>query len=359
VKRLLLCAALAGCAPNATYGYQYQLTQQFTGGEEPEAPAVEARQLLANAKTVAFYPPDTCLNAETVVANRKLQEVRANCGVLMSTLERAAQRAGYEVLSWQNLRGGRAIDFAREGKVDVLFEINEFEITPLDDNTVERSMRFFEAHPDGNETPLPVTQALGNQCANYAKAHDKVRIVAATGSIDIKTVNVADGRDRWHYRKTREKQFQTDYPRSTFVGQGKTHPVEKAARGIAIGGVLVGVELIILDKLLEDDPDTTDLDENFDPSPWQYVSIGIGVAALAGAIVAHYKLPAKPAPASVLCDEKHAEAAKTVVQVGTLSAQHTFTEVQTGTDISKQDYEQIRDEMIADFIKILSDAHPH
>ncbi|HUS28247.1 MAG TPA: hypothetical protein VMZ53_07055 [Kofleriaceae bacterium] len=358
MKGLLLCAALVGCAPNATYGYQYQLTQQFTGGEEPEAPGVEARQLLAGAKTVAFYPPDTCLNAETVVANRKLQEVRANCGVLMSTLERAAQRAGYEVLSWQNLRGGRAIDFAREGKVDVLFEINEFEITPLDDNAVERSMRFFEVHEDGNETALPVTQATGAQCANYAKAHDKTRTVAVTGSIDIKTVNVSDGRDRWHYRKTREKQFQAEYPRSTFTGKGKTHPLERGLRGVFVGALILAVDLIILDELLNDDPTTMDLDENFDPSPWQWVSAGVAGASLGGMIAVHYKLPVKPEASKVLCNVTTADAAKTVVQVGTLSAQHTFTEVQTG-DITKRDYEQVRDEMIGDFIKILSEAHPH
>ena len=250
----LACVVLSGCVANTTYGYQYQLTEKFTGGEEPEQPAVEAKQLLASAKTVAFYPPDTCLNAETVVANRKLQEVRANCGVLMSTLERAAQRAGYEVLSWQNLRGGRAIDFAREGKVDVLFEINEFEITPLDDSAVERSMRFFKVSDDGNETALPVTQALGSGCAQYAKRHDHARLVAATGSIDIKAVNVADGRDRWEYRKTREKQFETEYPRVTFTGKGKHSTAEKATRGLAVGGVAVGIELIVLAKLLKDDP---------------------------------------------------------------------------------------------------------
>ena len=67
---------VAGCASYSTYGYQYKMQQEFTGGEEPEAAPVEARQLLASAKTVAFYPPDACLNADPSITGRKLQESR-------------------------------------------------------------------------------------------------------------------------------------------------------------------------------------------------------------------------------------------------------------------------------------------
>src|SRR5688500_18397198 len=99
---VMTAAALGACLPNATYGYQYQLQQQFLGGEEPEAPPVEARQLLASAKVVAFYPPDSCVNADPSQGAKRLQELRASCGTLMSKLERGAQAAGYEVVSWQN-----------------------------------------------------------------------------------------------------------------------------------------------------------------------------------------------------------------------------------------------------------------
>src|SRR5215831_9652985 len=134
---VLALGALAGCPPPVTYGYQYRVQQQFGGGEEPEPAPLEARQLLANARTVAFFPPDVCINVDAVGAgNVKARMLRANCGVLLSSLERAAEGAGYEVLSWQNLRGNkRPIDYAREANVDVLFEINEIDLASLDDTT--------------------------------------------------------------------------------------------------------------------------------------------------------------------------------------------------------------------------------
>src|SRR3954462_13383840 len=113
-KVLAIATLCFGCKPPATYGYQYQLTQQFGGAEAPEVLGREARELLANARTVAFYPPDLCLNTDTSHAGGRDQKMAvANCGVLLSNLERAAERAGYEVLSWQNLRGQkRPIDYA-------------------------------------------------------------------------------------------------------------------------------------------------------------------------------------------------------------------------------------------------------
>ena len=124
--RFLVLVVTAGCAQYATYGYQYRVAQHFDAGAEPDPISAEARQLLATAHTVAFYPPDYCVNSES--GEHKAKDLRATCGVLLSTLERAAEQAGFEVLSWQNLRGSkRPIDFAREANVDVLFEINEFE----------------------------------------------------------------------------------------------------------------------------------------------------------------------------------------------------------------------------------------
>src|ERR1700733_803834 len=137
----VVAVVVAGCTHYTTYGYQYRVAQQFDSGAEPDPISVEARQLLATAHTVAFYPPDYCVNSES--GEHKAKELRATCGVLLSTLERAAEHAGYEVLSWQNLRGGkRPIDFAREANVDVLFEINEFEPGELSDSEIQRTLTF-------------------------------------------------------------------------------------------------------------------------------------------------------------------------------------------------------------------------
>src|SRR5678816_2070157 len=73
----------AACSHASTYGYQSTFDKQFFGNEDPEPPPVEARQLLASARTVAFYPPDTCLNA-TPTESQQDKVLRARCGVLLS-----------------------------------------------------------------------------------------------------------------------------------------------------------------------------------------------------------------------------------------------------------------------------------
>lgn len=212
--RWLAPLVLCGCVTQAVVGYQYRVKQDFGGGEEPEMPMVEARQLLGGSRSVAFYPPDACLN--TQAGEQRAKELRASCGVLLSTLERAAERAGYEVMSWQNLRGDkRPIEYAREAKVDILFEINEFDIKAISDAEVERALTFFQIK-DNVEQPLPLSQADAEKCRDYALAKDPPQTAALTGTIDIKTVSVADGRSRWRYRKTLQVSTGRVYPRVLF-----------------------------------------------------------------------------------------------------------------------------------------------
>ena len=84
---LLVAGSLVACGHTSTYGYQSTFDKQFLGSEDSEPPPVEARQLLASARTVAFYPPDTCLNT-TPTETQQDKVLRARCGVLLSKLER-------------------------------------------------------------------------------------------------------------------------------------------------------------------------------------------------------------------------------------------------------------------------------
>jgi hypothetical protein len=347
--------ALASCAPTTTYGYQYRLDQQFgTGGEQPEAPNVEARQLLAQAKTIAFYPPDSCLNTETSKGDH---ELGAGCGTVMSKLERAAEQAGYEVMSWQNLRpprdsDKRPIDYARDAHVDVLFEINELDVNAVDDTKVRRTLTFFK----DNNQPLPVTTELARACADYAVKRDPVKLVGLSGSVDIKTVAVSDGRDRWHYRKTEDDSLDRTYPRVTFAGQGHMHRLARA--GLVVGGVLIGlgIEFIVLQSATHEDPTPLNPNpKNTDFSPWDYLMIGVGVPVLVGGIYAAMHLKSEPPVDKVLCDEQHAVVQTGVVQAGTLSAEHTFTE--TKVDENAQEIESLRADMLRDFIRTLTEVH--
>lgn len=356
MRRLgVLGIALAACAPTTTYGYQYRLEQQFgTGGEQPEAPNVEARQLLAQAKVVAFYPPDSCLNTETAKEQR---ELGAGCGTVMSRLERAAEQAGYEVVSWQNLRpprdsDKRPIDYARDAHVDVLFEMNELDVTAVDDTKVKRTLTFFK---DDN-TALPVSSELARTCADYAAKRDPVKLVGVSGTVDIKTVAVTDGRDRWHYRKTEDKSLERTYPRVSFKGEGKMHPLARAL--LLFGGILAGggLEILILQDQFQTKPTPLDPNpKNTDYSPWDYIMIGAGVPMIAGGVYAAMTMKSEPPVDKVLCDDKHAVAETGVVQVGNLSAEHTFTE--TRVDADAQEVETMRADMLKDFIGTLTEVH--
>lgn len=349
---------LVGCAQYATYGYQYRMQQQFTGGEEPEPAGRDARQLLASAKTVAFYPPDSCVNTDTGGDRKRLQELHASCGVLMSSLERAAEKAGYEVLSWQNLKGTkRAIEYAREANVDVLFEINEFDPQVLGDNDLQRTLAFFEQADAGTQSPLQVSTQMAQTCAQYAAQADPPKAAALTGTIDIKTVSVSDGRDRWHYRKTQQVSLNRSYPAVTF--RAPKGPNKIAGPFIVAGGVALalGGSLALVEAASSDDPTTPTVNEKFDSGGWSTGLLISGAAAFAvGLAIQVGAGGSKPPPENVLCNGKLAVVQQPqVVQVGTLSAEHTFTETTHGDEVAAA-RKQIQDQMVAQFIQELTDS---
>jgi len=259
-----LLVALAGCPAPLNYAYQETLPPSAFGPPDVGEPAGrEARALLSSARTVAFYPPDYCINVDKdeVARNRTL---RANCGVLLSSLERAAEKAGYEVVSWQNLRGTqRPIDYAREAKVDVLFEINEFDFGPVDDAKLQRGIQFTSYPTGGHYTPYTPPGDVANRCAAYAQGRRKPTVVAKVGVIDIKTVSVADGRNRWRYRKSLTRPRAVAYERVAFGSHPKPNVGGMALTIIGAVGLSVGGGLALAQAVSSDDPNTT-VDENVD-----------------------------------------------------------------------------------------------
>jgi hypothetical protein len=350
-----------GCTKYVTYGYQYRMQQQFGGGEEPEPAPVEARELLATAKTVAFFPPDVCVNVDTTAGDTRVKQLRANCGVLMSTLERAAERAGYEVLSWQNLRGNkRPIDFAREANVDVLFEINEFDLSDINDSEVQRKLAFFERGERGVDSPLSVATPIAQQCSDYAKQADPARAAALNGTIDIKTVSVSDGRARWRYRKTLSQSLGRSYPRVTFTAPEQPSTAAKVLFGIGAVAFGIGGGFALAEVASTDDPATPE-NEKFSSGGWSTNLIVAGaVAAGVAAIIQVAVGGSKPAPETVLCSAPFATAtvAATVAPTGQLAAEHTFNET-TGGDLLVKERERVRDTMIAQFIDVLKEVRSH
>lgn len=355
MKRTLGWLLLAGCS-TTTYGYQYRMQQQFTGGEEPEPPGREARDMLANAKTVAFYPPDECVNSDPTTARESQAEIHARCGAMMSALERAAEDAGYQVLSWQNLRGNkRAIEYAREANVDVLFEVNEMTPSVLDDTTVQHTFDFFEGDGTGSDQPLQVSTEVAQGCRDYAFRADPPKAAALTGSVDIKAVSVADGRDRWHYRKTEERSLGREYPRVRFTAPNQPNSFSGVLGGIGLAAVVGGLTGVLLDATTTDDP-TTPTNEHIDTSGWAPPMLIGGLILGVAGIVVGASSTNPPDPAKTLCNGKFAAALPAgPAPVSVMSSEHTFEQSHTGDQVAEAK-KQIIARMTKQFIDEIKEA---
>lgn len=357
--RVLFCVlAIAACAKTSTYGYQYRLDQQFAGSEDPEPAPVEARRLLASARTVAFYPPDRCVNTTDKAASER--EFRANCGVLLSLLERAAERAGYEVVSWVNLRGNnRPIDYARESSVDVLFEINEVAADEVKDVDVQRTLTFFDRSEPG-EQPLTVSSSVAQRCRAWSRRDPPVA-AGYSGTIDIKTVSVADGRARWHYRKTLSKTTGMASPKVRFVGKSVANPFGQRLIGLGFGFAIAGLVFLLVDESVNTgtDPLTGMPKEKvFGSMPYYFMIPGVIVGA-GGIALTVATGTRKPHPENVLCLEKNVPSnglydSPQVVTTGEqMSSSHTFDESRRGSDQGAKQKEKLTTEMIQDFVELL------
>lgn len=354
---MLVGSLVCGCTKYAYYGYQYRFNQEFVG-EDPEMIPVEARQLLASAKTVAFYPPDFCINTDTQISGdrKRVEQLRASCGVLLSTLERAAEGAGYEVLSWQNLRGTRrAIEYAREANVDVLFEINQFDLGPVTDKDVEGGLAFFE-RDDGVDEAIQVPH--GEACLAYAQKAQPTQEVAVTGTIDIKTVSVADGRSRWRYRTTKSKSLGTTYDKMLFGGEVKPHWAARVLGTIGAVGIGAGAGLLLAEQLTEDNPLTPEQD-GYDSGGASTLMIGIGALALGGAIAARFALDGKKPPvAKTLCNADFA----VVVETPRSAPATTYTSEVSFTRSTREQKQNpltqvLQTEMMGQFVAVLKEVH--
>jgi len=353
--RIWAALVLAGCT-TTTYGYQYKMQQQFTGGEEPELPTREARDLLANARTVAFYPPDECVNADSTQARERQSEIRATCGATMSALERAAEDAGYQVLSWQNLRGSRrAIEYAREANVDILFEINQLEPDVLDDTTVKHTFDFFEGDGTSRDTPLAVSTMVAEGCRDYAFRADPPKAAALTGSVDIKMVSVVDGRDRWHYRKTEERSLGREYPRMRFSAPNQPNQFAGVLLGIGIAGLVAGGTGELIDAASTDDPATT-TNEHIDASGWAPPLLVAGALLVAAGTVVAITSTNKPDPAKTLCNGKFAAATPgPAAPAEVMASEHTFEQSHTGDTVAEAK-KQIVARMTKQFVDEIKEA---
>lgn len=295
MQRIVLLAvgvvalAALGCAGPRAYVAEMNLEARRIVETANAEPTPEARNVVKAASTIAFNPPDVC--RDTKAAGPGATEVsnvlRLQCGVLMTELEGAASRAGFSVVSWQTLRGGtgRPIEYARENKVDLLFEVNDlsFDI-PVQDLYSFTGVTYLQRKAEGGPfSPLVVHDARGvaKRCQEdfWRKAAPPLTV-----TIDVKMVTVADGRVRWTYRNTKseERSEKLRVTRTWIVNP--TSNVGSSVTGAGLGIALSGLVFVLVPAISPDEPSTRSLRDTLQKVGG--VAIGVGAAlALVGLLI--------------------------------------------------------------------------
>ena len=279
--------ALGACKPPAlavTYAYQVHAADVAAHTEGPDAPAAETKQMLANARIVAFFPPDPC---------------DAHCAQLVGNLEKSAEHAGYQVVSWQNLRGPkRPIDFAREANVDVLFQIDRIDSGTQTETPDARTLTF-----TADDAPLQVSPELAQTCREFSTHAEPPHVVARTATLAVQVLSVGDGVTRWRYQRTVAQPVSTPYTPISFTGKGEP---SMGGQLLLVGGILAlvgGATLITIEQTSQPDP--------LNPKQGEFstggLSYALAVAGLGGIIGGGYMMSQspKPPPEDILCNGTH------------------------------------------------------
>lgn len=169
----------------------------------------DAPELLSPGQRIAFYPPDSC--RQTTAAperSREFELLSMTCGVLMSSLETTAARAGYEVVSWQLLKDKGALEAAKSFEIDVLLEVDQFVVSDRSAAKVSATnLGFFVQSSADDRTPLAVTQETALQCKGLidsliGQAIHGVTDLEDSATLAVKAVDVKSGRAIVYYQKT-------------------------------------------------------------------------------------------------------------------------------------------------------------
>jgi hypothetical protein len=210
----VLGPACAG-APGSRYYVASSTLSRATAAEAADdvrEVADTASSLLRQGEaTVGFYPPDQCKTTSATQPGTTTVEgfITTDCGVLMSSLEKAAALEGYSVVDWKTLRDAHKSprDAAIEVGADVLFVIDELSVNERrPDQFKVTDIGFYEQKSLAERAPITVkdVQATGMLCKQIidqqAAAAGPTNVDSAT--LAIKMVGVQTGRAQWFYRRT-------------------------------------------------------------------------------------------------------------------------------------------------------------
>lgn len=182
------------------YAYSVVGASSLDRDPPPVAPP-KAAQAIAKLRRVAFVPPDSCLDmrAGDTATSVDKRVVRMQCGVTMSELEREAENVGFDVVTWQSLKGSRPLEQAKDQKIELLFEVNELDVVEDASRAESIEFRYFQGEGDGPREPLQVTPADNDACKAF-NGRSAPKISGLTSVLDIKMVQVSNGSVLWSYR---------------------------------------------------------------------------------------------------------------------------------------------------------------
>jgi hypothetical protein len=257
--RFLPILLTVACAPRATlspkyYAAELQFARSQTAQELNGVQILNERvhaALKSPSLTLAFYPPDACLEAKaspTGGSSRTLLSMQ--CGERMSQLETAAALNGYQVVSWQLLKDDNPLAISRDLHVDLLIEVNEFGSTQVSQakESVTDIAFFEQVNVDRRrEVSVPDVATVGDRClARHGPTLNPEQAEAAT--LSAKMVSVADGRALWVYRRTRAGQDDelALVRRLWFEAPGEAQPSLTRRLGRTLIGLGAGVFVVSL-----------------------------------------------------------------------------------------------------------------
>ena len=286
VFAMLVLGCAAGGGGIRYYGVTSATAQAVPEFREALPLSDQARAELKRGDTVAFFPPDRCLERSATPSGsiQDQQVLHTQCGVVMTELERAAMAAGYQVVSWQSLRGSnRPVQYAKAQKVAVLFEINELGTTDVSDRDSSQALDFFEVQGPQRFAPVRVDRSVGDRC-RAAMQGAQPAIVGLSATLDVKMVSVAHERVLWTYRNTRAMDMSRSQGTQYYVAHESTYKKKRwpwALIGIGVSGAGLG------------------LADNMEPT---MIGIGAGVALIGaiGVLTEHHTTTWQT-PSQVVC----------------------------------------------------------
>jgi hypothetical protein len=199
VTWLLLFTINGACVQR--YAVDYTLSTRSIGPEKQQnvlqLPSLSVLDMLSEAKTVAFAPPDKCLEASAGgdIAGQ-------HCGEVMTALEQEASASGFQVVSWQAIRGNEpALNYARRFNIDIIFEINRLGADDsLNDYTHTGSLSIFQV-TGAMRQPLAVSAEVMARCQNNLLTNAEKRARENSVVLDMNMISVRTGLIVWNYRR--------------------------------------------------------------------------------------------------------------------------------------------------------------